>query len=84
MVFHLLSLGEIMWSVEFLQGPTIFYEKKELQPDVVNVLRNYYLSKPMPANEFSGWLRNWERLANEEAAGLNTSDSLILRPRLIN
>jgi len=47
--------------------------------------QGYYLSKPMPADEFLRWLRSWEALADtEQDAGPDMTDSLILRPRLIN
>jgi diguanylate cyclase (GGDEF)-like protein len=45
--------------------------------------QGFYLSKPMPAERFVGWLRNWEKLAREDQGNLNVTDSLILRPRLI-
>ena len=45
--------------------------------------QGYYLSKPMPAANFEGWLRDWERLASEDNEGQDHGDSLILRPRLI-
>jgi diguanylate cyclase (GGDEF)-like protein len=45
--------------------------------------QGYYLSKPMPAADFEGWLRDWERLASEDNEGQDPGDSLILRPRLI-
>lgn len=45
--------------------------------------QGYYLSKPMPAINFEVWLRDWERLANEDSENFNPTDSLILRPRLI-
>jgi diguanylate cyclase (GGDEF)-like protein len=45
--------------------------------------QGFYLSKPMPADLFAGWLRNWERLASEDQGNVNVTDSLILRPRLI-
>lgn len=46
--------------------------------------QGFYLSKPMPAEEFVGWMRNWESLAREDvAAKADPADSLILRPRLI-
>jgi len=45
--------------------------------------QGYYLSKPMPAEQFINWLRSWERLAGEDDQTGSTADSLILRPRLI-
>jgi len=46
--------------------------------------QGYYLSKPMPAEEFVGWMHSWESLAREDIAGdADMTDSLILRPRLI-
>ena len=46
--------------------------------------QGYYLSKPMPCDEFIGWMRDWESLAREDIAGhVDMTDSLILRPRLI-
>ncbi|TDJ45844.1 MAG: GGDEF domain-containing protein, partial [Gammaproteobacteria bacterium] len=45
--------------------------------------QGFYLSKPMPAELFVSWLRSWERLASEEE-DCDPTDSLILRPRLIN
>jgi diguanylate cyclase (GGDEF)-like protein len=44
--------------------------------------QGFYLSKPMPAAKFEGWLREWESLASEDA-DRDPGDSLILRPRLI-
>jgi diguanylate cyclase (GGDEF)-like protein len=45
--------------------------------------QGYYLSKPMPADQFCSWLRSWEHLAQEDAQHADPTDSLILRPRLI-
>jgi EAL domain-containing protein (putative c-di-GMP-specific phosphodiesterase class I) len=48
--------------------------------------QGYYLSKPMPADAFPAWLKNWEKLAAEAIDNSETvdhTDSLILRPRLI-
>ncbi len=46
--------------------------------------QGYYLSKPMPADEFVPWMRHWESLAHEDlSAAADMTDSLILRPRLI-
>jgi len=46
--------------------------------------QGYYLSKPMPADEFIPWMRHWENLAHEDlSADADMTDSLILRPRLI-
>ena len=45
--------------------------------------QGYYLSKPMPARDFEGWLREWEALANDEDESRDPGESLILRPRLI-
>jgi diguanylate cyclase (GGDEF)-like protein len=45
--------------------------------------QGYYLSKPMPADEFPGWLARWEQLNYEVEPGMDMTDSLILRPRLI-
>ncbi len=46
--------------------------------------QGYYLSKPMPAEEFIPWMRHWENLAHEDlSADVDMTDSLILRPRLI-
>lgn len=46
--------------------------------------QGFYLSKPMPAENFITWLRNWDRLATEDKGQQDPADSLILRPRLIN
>lgn len=48
--------------------------------------QGFYLSKPMPAEKFVPWMRNWEQLARKDQnanANANMNDSLILRPRLI-
>ncbi len=45
--------------------------------------QGFYLSKPMAAEMFVGWLQNWEKLAQEDAETCDPTDSLILRPRLI-
>ena len=45
--------------------------------------QGFYLSKPMAAERFVGWLRSWEVLANEDQESRDPADSLILRPRLI-
>ena len=46
--------------------------------------QGYYLSKPMPADEFIPWMRSWETLAHEDISiDADLTDSLILRPRLI-
>jgi len=46
--------------------------------------QGYYLSKPMPADEFIPWMRNWESQAHEDLNNdSDLTDSLILRPRLI-
>jgi diguanylate cyclase (GGDEF)-like protein len=45
--------------------------------------QGFYLSKPMPAERFVAWLRDWEKLAREDQGNVNVTDSLILRPRLI-
>ncbi|MDP6616722.1 MAG: EAL domain-containing protein [Gammaproteobacteria bacterium] len=45
--------------------------------------QGYYLSKPMPAERFVGWLRSWEHLAGEDESDSKTAESLVLSPRLI-
>ena len=45
--------------------------------------QGFYLSKPMAAELFVSWLRSWEKLAQEDEANCDPTDSLILRPRLI-
>lgn len=46
--------------------------------------QGYYLSKPMPADRFVGWMRSWEKLAQDDRnTNADLTDSLILRPRLI-
>jgi len=45
--------------------------------------QGFYLSKPMPAENFTRWLRSWEKLAKEDEDSDKLTDSLILRPRLI-
>ena len=45
--------------------------------------QGFYLSRPMPAEEFIPWLRNWDSLAAADDGATCTTDSLILRPRLI-
>jgi diguanylate cyclase (GGDEF)-like protein len=46
--------------------------------------QGYYLSKPMPAEEFIPWMRHWESLAHQDLeTDADMADSLILRPRLI-
>jgi diguanylate cyclase (GGDEF)-like protein len=45
--------------------------------------QGYYFSKPLPAENFVAWLRNWNSLADETDENTDYTDSLILRPRLI-
>jgi len=46
--------------------------------------QGYYLSKPMPADEFIPWIRSWEKLAREDISSeADLTNSLILRPPLI-
>ncbi len=46
--------------------------------------QGYYLSKPMPADEFVSWMRHWETLAHDDLlTEHDLGDSLILRPHLI-
>jgi EAL domain-containing protein (putative c-di-GMP-specific phosphodiesterase class I) len=44
--------------------------------------QGFYLSRPMEAEQFVGWLHNWKRLAIADECS-DPTDSLILRPRLI-
>ena len=46
--------------------------------------QGYYLSKPIPSDEFESWLRNWQERAAEPESQPDPGDSLILKPRLIN
>lgn len=45
--------------------------------------QGYYLSKPMPAQDFEEWLGRWERLGRDMTEQHDPGESLILRPRLI-
>jgi diguanylate cyclase (GGDEF)-like protein len=45
--------------------------------------QGFYLSRPMEAEHFAGWLRDWDQLAIEDSDCQDSTDSLILRPRLI-
>jgi diguanylate cyclase (GGDEF)-like protein len=45
--------------------------------------QGFYLSKPMPAELFIGWLKNWEKRAGEHGKNSVPDDTHILRPRLV-
>ncbi len=46
--------------------------------------QGYYVSKPMPADEFAPWMRRWESPPQDDLlANADMTDSPILRPRLI-
>ncbi|NND53412.1 MAG: EAL domain-containing protein [Gammaproteobacteria bacterium] len=46
--------------------------------------QGYFLSKPMPVDEFVPWMREWESLTRNELVDVaNHDESLMLRPRLI-
>jgi diguanylate cyclase len=45
--------------------------------------QGFYMSKPMPAELFPGWLHNWTKRTGERDHGSTHEDTGILRPRLV-
>jgi len=45
--------------------------------------QGFYLSKPMPAEEFLGWLQGWDKRSTEAGQGSRPEDTHMLRPRLV-
>jgi EAL domain-containing protein (putative c-di-GMP-specific phosphodiesterase class I) len=44
--------------------------------------QGFYLSRPMPAEQLSAWLSNWEKCAGEKTQG-GFEETNLLRPRLV-